>query len=212
MKLYNLDNSPYSARVRILIRQRDLPVDIVPPPVALRTDAFAQRFPLAKLPQLELDDGRSIGESAVILRYLNDIFPGTSPADPSPEARARDGMLASFADTHLAPALFPLFASLIGRADVGVESQLDLVRLQLQHLEALLASWPGDIGEPDVGDICLATVVAYTLEVGGALGAPDLMSGLEIANAWWNGVRQWPAVEQTLTEMLEAHRAFLAGL
>ena len=52
MKLYNLDHSPYSTRVRMQIYAARLEVDIEPPPVELGTPEFNERFPLAKIPVL----------------------------------------------------------------------------------------------------------------------------------------------------------------
>ena len=69
MKLYNLDNSPFAARVRIQIRHKKLPIAIVEPPIPLRTEEFRDTFPLQKLPILELENGSSICESTVIMDY-----------------------------------------------------------------------------------------------------------------------------------------------
>ena len=60
MKLYNLDHSPYATRVRMQIDKAGLEVDILPSPLALRSPEILERFPLGKIPVLELDDGNRV--------------------------------------------------------------------------------------------------------------------------------------------------------
>ncbi|MCB0197996.1 MAG: glutathione S-transferase N-terminal domain-containing protein, partial [Anaerolineae bacterium] len=57
MKLINLDHSPYAARIRIQIRKKNLPIEIIAPPLPLKSPEFMQKFTLGKIPLLELDDG-----------------------------------------------------------------------------------------------------------------------------------------------------------
>ena len=63
MKLYNLDHSPYASRVRTQIRKKGLDIEFAAPPVELRTPEFNQRFPMGKIPVLELDDGSQVPDS-----------------------------------------------------------------------------------------------------------------------------------------------------
>ena len=70
MRLYTLDHSPYSTRVRTQIRHKHLPIKFVRPP-ELRSKILKNTFPLGQLPVLELDDGELLGESTVILNYLH---------------------------------------------------------------------------------------------------------------------------------------------
>ena len=87
MILYNLDHSPYATRVRILAYHKSLPLDVEPPPVPLRTDEFRERFPIAKIPVLQLDDGTEIGDSWAIMEYLEACNP--EPALVPGDALAR---------------------------------------------------------------------------------------------------------------------------
>ena len=109
MKLHNRDNSPYATRVRIQLRHKQLPIEICEPAESYRTPEFRAVFPLGKIPLLELDDGRMLAESTVIMDYLEDVFPEPSMRFEDPYLRAVDGMYSRWADTHMAPALFPLF-------------------------------------------------------------------------------------------------------
>ena len=73
MKLYNLDHSPYATRVRMQIHKKGLEIAIEPPPDALGTPEFLARFPMGKIPVLELDDGSQLPDSWVIMDYLEEV-------------------------------------------------------------------------------------------------------------------------------------------
>ena len=104
MKLYNLDHSPYATRVRMQIFKKDLPVTIEPPPAPARTPQFLARFPLGKIPVLELDDGSQLPDSWVIMGYLEDVMPAVSLRPEGARANAHMQLLARYADTCLGPA------------------------------------------------------------------------------------------------------------
>jgi len=109
MKLYDLDHSPFAARVRIAIRAKGLTIDCVPPPGGALSNDFKSLTPLGLVPALELDDGTVIPECDVIMEYLEDRFPEPSLRPEDPEDRARARLLARLADLYLAEALKKLF-------------------------------------------------------------------------------------------------------
>ena len=151
MKLYNVDHSPYSTRVRMYIRKKKLNIDITAPPVALRTPEFAQRFPLGKVPILALDSGRSIPESWVIMQYLEELYPSPALQPNSIDDRADMQLLVRCADTHFGPSgLFPLFKRLvIPDGTKNAHAELAAFDVEMARLERLLAS-QGEIGSrPD---------------------------------------------------------------
>ena len=84
MKLFMNPASPYSRKVRVLIRELDLGrlvEEISVNPVA--SDELRHVNPLGKIPALVLNDGSTLLDSPVICEYLNDLgggkfFPGTS--------------------------------------------------------------------------------------------------------------------------------------
>ena len=102
MKLYNLDHSPYATRVRVQIRKKELDVAIEAPPVALGSPEFIQRFPLGKIPVLELDDGSQLPDSWVIMEYLEDVMPALPLRPQGARACAHMQLLARYTDTYLA--------------------------------------------------------------------------------------------------------------
>jgi glutathione S-transferase len=79
MKLFVAPRAPNPRRVRMFIAEKGL-TDITEVIVDLASDAhkradFRARSPLAKVPVLELDDGRSLGETRAICTYLEGLAP-----------------------------------------------------------------------------------------------------------------------------------------
>ncbi|WP_197726997.1 glutathione S-transferase N-terminal domain-containing protein [Rhizobium leguminosarum] len=71
-------STPNSRRVRILIAEKGLGVELVPIDLGTReqaSDAFKAINPRQVVPTLVLDDGTAIGEVPVIQRYLEEISP-----------------------------------------------------------------------------------------------------------------------------------------
>jgi glutathione S-transferase len=116
MKLYDLDHSPFAARVRMAIYAKSLPVVLVPPPGGALSAAYRAINPLGLVPALELDDGRVIAESEIIVEYLEDRFPAPPLRPVSAEDRARARLLARLADQYLADPLRQLFEIAKGTA------------------------------------------------------------------------------------------------
>ncbi len=210
MRLLNLDHSPYATRVRMQIRHKQLPVELAAPDLPLRTPEFLERYPLGKVPVLLLDDGRSVGESMAILRYLEAAFPEPSLLPASADQIAFDSMLAGYADSHLAPALFPLFGALMGNAKVDTDSRLADIEAQLRKLERLLAQWGVSEARLTLGAICLSTVLAFTLELCARFDRPAVLEGLPNTRLWWQSLQGFGVVESTLDEMLAALEVFLS--
>lgn len=111
MKLYQLNLSPYTARVRLICYAKGLDIEFAEPP-GFRTDAYKAVNPVGKIPALELDDGTVLPESEVICEYLEDRFPEPPlrPTDPLVAAKAR--LLARMVDLYVVPAMAPLFGQL----------------------------------------------------------------------------------------------------
>jgi len=64
-------------------------------------EAFIARSPMGKVPFLELDDGRRLAESDVILEYLEEAYPQKPllPKDPWERAKVRE--LITFMELHM---------------------------------------------------------------------------------------------------------------
>ena len=211
MKLYNLDHSPYATRVRMQIHKKDLDIAIEPPPVALRSAEFLRRFPLGKIPVLELDDGSQLPDSWVIMEYLEDVMPAVSLRPEGATTLAHMHLLARYADTYLGPAgLFPLFACVTTPGGMeGAEDKLLALDEELARLQRLLASLP-DFHQRKLhlGDVALAPHMDYVLLLGPMFGKEQILQNYPLVAAWWEWVCGDPAIAAGSEEMRTAVRAF----
>ena len=212
MKLYNLDNSPFAARVRMQIRHKQLDVEVCAPPVALRTPEFAAAYPLNKIPVLELDDGNTLGESTAIMNYLEAVYPQPPMLPVSPLAHGHNEMLVRYTDNHLATPLSPMFRELImptGDAE-HIASLIAPLRTELEKLENLL-DWLPDFSERELqtGDLCLVAHLYYVTDLTERFGAADIYAGLDQVQAWQRWVNGYAAVADEIAVIDTAHQQFL---
>ena len=78
LKLYDFPNAPNPRRAKIFLREKGIPFESVLCDMGKRehkTPEFLAKNPSGKLPVLELEDGRCLGESVAICRYLEAIQP-----------------------------------------------------------------------------------------------------------------------------------------
>jgi glutathione S-transferase len=90
MKLIGSNTSPYVRKVRIFLAEKQLPFEFVEESAWTPTTTVPLYNPLNKVPALQLDDGESLYDSAVITEYL-DTLPGPRfiPSTGSERARVR---------------------------------------------------------------------------------------------------------------------------
>ena len=89
LKLYHSSASPNSRRVRILIAEKGLDIELAPVDLGAK-EQFSKAYqvinPRAVVPTLVLNDGTAIGEVSAIMRYLDEAYPevpllGATPKD-----------------------------------------------------------------------------------------------------------------------------------
>jgi glutathione S-transferase len=79
MKLYTSSRAPNPRRVLMFMAEKGI-TDVATVLVDLgkaehRSEAFAQLNPMAQVPVLELDDGRTLAETRAICTYLEGVYP-----------------------------------------------------------------------------------------------------------------------------------------
>ncbi len=106
MKLYSYWRSTSSWRVRIALHHKQIPFEYVPINLLAGQQVSAEhraRSPMAKIPVLELDDGKLLTESMAILEFLEEVYP-TPPLLPGDSyLRARARMLAEMVNSGIQP-------------------------------------------------------------------------------------------------------------
>jgi glutathione S-transferase len=118
LRLYDSLYSGNAWKVRILLNQLHIPVERVTLDLAkgeTKTPAFLAKGRFARVPVLELEDGRTLVESAAILLYLAE---GSALLPDDPYVRAEVTSWLSFEQADLLRALaLPRFYHLRGIAD-----------------------------------------------------------------------------------------------
>ena len=92
MKLYVSPRAPSPRRVTMFMAEKGI-TDIALETVEIgagqhQSDAYRAKSPLAKVPVLELDDGRFLAESRAICTYLEGLYPEPNLMGRSTEERA----------------------------------------------------------------------------------------------------------------------------
>lgn len=78
MKLYDFTGAPNPRRVRIFAAEKGIDLELIQVDMSKgehKTPEFLEKHPSGKIPALETDDGRFIGESVAICRYLEALHP-----------------------------------------------------------------------------------------------------------------------------------------
>lgn len=197
LTLYDLDHSPFAARVRIAIAAKGLAVRCVAPPGGVHSDAYAALHPPRLVPALVLEDGAVLGESEAIVEYLEDRFPEPAlrPADLRGRARAR--ALARIADIYLAPSLKLLFEA-TKRPGLDVAKAAAEVAAHLAVLDAQLGRGRLAAGDAlSTADCALAPLLFFTERC-----LPFLPGGFGTRLApYWARVQEDSFVRPVLAEM-----------
>lgn len=213
MKLYSSPISPYASRVRIQIAHQQLPVEIVPPPGGMSSDEVKAANPIGKIPVLEVGEAR-IAESWAIMEFLAVRHQQPAAVAMLPEddiALAQLRALVRFTDLQLAPAMFPMFLALRGKADdSAVKAALENLQVQLKILDALLIQKPD--ASLDLADAALLPIIWYAQLLSRHFGLADCLAGVPQVSLWWQRCSQVSAAKYVLSEMESALKAALPTL
>jgi hypothetical protein len=164
-------------------------------------ESFRTKSPLAKVPALELDDGRVLTETRAICTYLEGLYPDTNLMGESFEERAFIEMADRRAEwtlllgiangvRHTHPGLAPLESPQF--ADFG-RSQADKVKEAAKVFDQLMQSQPWMAGPR----FTIADITAFcALEFGRALLKFNLAdNGLHALQAWRDRMAERPSAK-----------------
>jgi len=101
LKLCGFHISNYHNKVRIVLLEKGVPFEEDAACKPSQQEEFLARTPIGKVPFLELDGGRRLAESDVIVEYLEDAYPQKPllPKDPFERAKVRE--LTRFMELHI---------------------------------------------------------------------------------------------------------------
>lgn len=148
IRLYSIPPSLYSAKVRIVLRAKQLDWEDVPPPGGYGSQAYREIVPSGTLPAID-HDGFILVDSEAINEYLNELStqPAMWPGNVVDRARAR--ALSRFHDTRLEPAVRTLFSHVDpGKRDGEyVAAQACIISERLEQLARMTTPAPLIAGE-----------------------------------------------------------------
>jgi glutathione S-transferase len=130
--LYDAARCPYCARVRIVLAEKGVELDVVEIDLSDRPGWLYEKNATGRVPVLE-EEGRPLPESAVIMEFLEERYPKPAllPPDPTDRAFAR---LMIFRDHELTD---PYYA--FRRGEEGGREELDAM---LHALDIVLGERP----------------------------------------------------------------------
>ena len=148
LKIYAIPISLYCAKLRILMRHKNLEWEEVPPPGGYGADEYKLIIPSGNLPAL-VDGSLTLADSEAIAEYLNEKFPEPAmlPVDIQLRAQARER--SRFHDTRLEPEVRKLFPYIdAAQADTEFFShQSRRISARLGQLAQLLSATPASLGQ-----------------------------------------------------------------
>jgi glutathione S-transferase len=213
MKLYTTPLSNFGNKSVIVIYEKGVDVEIVPPPGDdLKSAAYLAINPLGKIPALEAD-GQVIAESEVINEYLEDKFPNPPLLPKDPEGRARVRGFTRHHDLYVDPPMRALFFQMDPKtrnADV-VKQSLASVESALDYLESRLGSPWATGASFSLADCALAPSIWYVGRIAPAFGAGDPLAKRPKLKAWFERVQQRPSVKRALEAQAKALAEMMSG-
>ena len=208
MLLYEHPLSPYAQKVKIALREKNLPFDLLlPAGLGSGTGAsqdFAAASPRIEVPALVDGDAR-VFDSTIILEYIEDKWPEPPLLPRTPAARARARMIEDAMDTHYEAINWGLIeVRFMGRTTAELAAKLRAqASTQCAAWRRWLTSELGNapwFGGETFGWADLA-VVPY-INCSASFGVPP-EAGSPLA-AWLARVNARPAVAQTAQEASDA--------
>ncbi len=194
LTVYAIPVSLYCAKLRILLRHKNLEWREIPPPGGYGSDEYKETVPSGNLPAL-LDGDLLIADSEAIAEYLEEKYPARPMLPQEPAARAKVRERSRFHDTRLEPELRKLFPH------IGAE-KAEIVQRQSEHLSQRLAQFGRMLPDSD-SDRALSI---------GDCGYPITISWINLLTPAMNLQINWPSAVLAYQERLEEHPAVSAEL
>ncbi len=208
MKLYSAALSPFTAKVRIALYEKEIPFEKVTLPWTPATGVTGKPpemlaiNPKAQVPTM-IDGDIKLYDSTVILEYLEERYP-KPPLYPSSIAdRVLCRLIEDAGDTILADAAGRLAAELFAKTDPAtrdpaeIEKATGVLRRAYVVLDQDVASRPYLCG-----NFCVADISCFIpINIASLLGVAPENKNLV---GWFTRMRERPSVQRDLNEMNEA--------
>ncbi len=200
--LYQLPYSHYSAKVKIVLNEKGIAFDSpLLTPEWMKSSEWLALNPLGKVPFLQ-DGDFSLGESEVIVEYLEEAYPAPALLPKDIRQRAESRWLSRFHDLYLGPQLSTLYFALSdGRAGrPEFMQEVDRLHELLTMLEARIEPAPYFLGEQfTLADASYCLSYVYVVMLAAAHQKPvDESREIPKLSRWFALASQRPSVAPVL--------------
>jgi glutathione S-transferase len=202
VKLYSAPRAPNPRRVLMFIAEKGLAIPVENVDLNAqqhKTPEFLARNPMARVPVLELDDGRMLAESRAICTYLE----GLAPEPNLMGADATERAFIEMADRRIEFFLFAAVANVVRHTHPGLapleqpqfpdfgRAQAPKVKAVAQWLDGELSRRPWVAGERyTIADITAFCALEFAR---GLMKFSPAEEGLQALQAWRDRVAARPA-------------------
>jgi glutathione S-transferase len=155
LRIYTSDHSLYCAKLRILLRHKQIPFEEAPPPGGGGSAEYLSIVPSGNIPAL-VDGDLVLTDSEAIAEYLEEKFPERPMLPDTLIGRAHSRERSRFSDTRLEPALRLTFSHVAPavRDQAAIEEAHAMITKRLTALGVMLTRsdlprdrlWMGDCG------------------------------------------------------------------
>ena len=157
-RLYGFALSNYYNLVKLTLLEKGLPFEEVPVSFPPQPE-FLQKSPMGKIPCLEIDAGRYLSESQVILDYLEETHPEPALYPEDPYARAKVRELMRVMELYLELPARRLYAQVFFGGTVSEDTRRE-VRAQIEKAGAAFGQMARFEGYLSGGELSLADLAA----------------------------------------------------
>jgi glutathione S-transferase len=207
MVLWGFDGSTYVRTVKMLLAEKgvtqfeQMPLNVLKGEPKMHE--HLQRHPFGKVPVLD-HDGMRLLETSAIVRYLNEVLPGTSLVPATAKDRARMDMVIGVVDSYGYPSLiggvaaYHLFPDFVGgKNDAMRKSGLAEGRKVIELAMKTKGASSFIAGDLSLADLYLAPIAFYVSLT------PDSAALFDVAGfeGWWAKIQALQSFKHTQPDL-----------
>lgn len=208
LTIYTVPVALYCAKLRILMRHKNIMWEELPPPGGYGSPAYRAIVPSGNLPAM-IHDGFMLADSEAIAEYLNEAFPDVPMLPDTIQLRAKAREKSRLHDTRMEPAvraLYPQVAYTTRDPDKVREGGV-LISRHLAALDLLLSTDPLDTGQLWLCDCGFAVTFAWIAAFQDAMGLE--VDWPERVLTYNTRLQEFPAVRDELAAYRAAMDSYL---
>lgn len=162
LTIYSVPVAVYAAKLRILLRYKDIPFEQLAPPGGYGSDSYRAIVPSGNIPAM-IHNGFMLSDSEAIAEYLEEVFPEVPMLPKTTQNRAKARELSRSHDTRLEPAVRAMYPQVAyeTRNSEAISTGSVAISKQLTSLALLLSKSPLDPTKLWMCDCGFAVTLAW---------------------------------------------------